>query len=281
MLLTNDRKTTIIQDELVLSSMQSVYWFAHYYLQKGSATSYGVEEVQISADGRTAYLKQYKGINDFKEKVYNTLRLTIVSDNPALKFEIMDAYTFIHNDEKTGTYKKGEVGNEANSTQEHSRSRYNKLAISSGMVLEFRCAVVIEMIDTETIDTLQEIDVGYTFTNMSQWNPSTDMRGHNIEATIERRGTPNVSTHLVWSMGLAERYHETNSAYTSMIREYYRALTDAYYLVRMLGADLPSSYDGYADYLGECREGFAAFRDRVMTVAGNQDEFVKLLMGLK
>ena len=36
MMLTNDRKTTIIQDQITIGSMQTVWWFAHYYSQRGN-----------------------------------------------------------------------------------------------------------------------------------------------------------------------------------------------------------------------------------------------------
>lgn len=281
MLLTNDRKTTIIQDELVLDSAQNVYWFAHYYLQNGNQYSYGVEKVEISSDGKTAYLQQYMGLDEYKAEKYQTLRLTIISPNPALRFEIMDAYTTIHPDEETGTYQKDYIGSFGNGVKEKDRSRYRKLAIGGGKVLELRLAVVIEMIDTETAMTPNEIEVGYNFTDMAKWVPSTDMRGQDIGDTVERRGTPNVNTHLIWGIGLAEHYLETGDAYNTMIHEYYRALTDAHYVVRMLGADLPASYKMYSDSLKQCKEHFTAYREEIMKLYNNQSKFAQKLMGLE
>ena len=279
MLLTNDRKTTIIQDELVLDSMQSVYWFAHYYLQNGYASSYGVEEVEIAPSGQVAYLKQYTGMNEHGEKMYQTLRLTIVTDNPSFKFQIMDTYTFVHNDPNYGTYYKFQG---ANGEPEHDRSRYRKLAISSGMVLDFKLAVVMEMIDTNTIGKTNEIDVGYKFTKMSTWEPTTDMRGMEVEDNeISRRGAPNVSNHLVKGMNLAKAYVNNDIAYNDMIHDYYKALTDAYYVVRILGSDLPSDYSSYKNTLKEYRAEFAKYREEVNKVSENKTELVYKLMGLK
>jgi hypothetical protein len=195
----------------------------------------------------------------------------------------MDAYTTIHTSEESGTYTKGLIGSGGvyGTVKENDRSRYNKLAISTGMVLEFKCAVVMELVETDSIGMQDEPEVGYDFTMMKFWNPTEDMRGKEVEATIERRGTPNVSTHLVRSMQWAGRYLDMGSAYEENIHEYYRFLTDAYYVVRMLGVDLPASYDSYAEQLEEHRKQFAEYYDEVTRLAGVQAKFVNKLMGFK
>ena len=48
MLLTNNRETVVIQDEITLNSMQRLVWTA---LTRGS-------EITITQDGKTAYMKQ-------------------------------------------------------------------------------------------------------------------------------------------------------------------------------------------------------------------------------
>ena len=282
MLLTNDRKTTIIQDQLTLDSMQNVYWFAHYIYQGMRSSAYGVEKVEISSDGRTAYLKRYRGMDEHQQEIYDTLRLTILSDNPSFKFTIMDTYTTIHTDPITGTYQKGYIETQGSGVPENDRSNYKKLAISSGKVLKFDVAVVIEMVDTDTVGTTQEIDVGYKFTNMNEWEPSADTRGSVSDiVTIERRGTPNINNHLVKGMNLAKAYISGNIAYTSMIHEYYRALTDAYYVVRMLGSDLPSEYKSQKDLLKTYRESFTLYKDQINGLGTANTDLVYKLMGLK
>ena len=56
-----------------------------------------VDDVLISADGRTAFMKSGNDI----------LRVSIVSDNENLTFEIMDAYTYVldatHRTDKDGS----------------------------------------------------------------------------------------------------------------------------------------------------------------------------------
>ena len=137
------------------------------------------------------------------------------------------------------------------------------------------------MVDTDTIGTADEIDVGYEFTNMNTWVPTADMRGEvDDSATIERRGTPNINNHLVRSMNVADAYVTGGMAYNSMIFDYYRALTDAYYAVRMIGSDIPASYKSYVTATSNYRRAYTAFREAVVSLQKNQRNFVNYLMTL-
>jgi len=275
MLLTNDRKTTVIQDQIAFDSFQTVYWFAHY------SKSY-VDSVEISADGRTAYMRQ-----DLGKGNYQTLRLSIVSSNKSFKFEIMDTYTFVHTTEKGfssnhATYSPEDVA-KLGTEKEKSRANYMKLAISSGEALVFNIAVVIELVDDSTVGKKTEIDVGYTYDNMSTWEPTADTRGleTDIGDTIVRRGIPDVNKHLVQSLAKIEAMEKQGSVYTAKVKDYYRALTDGYYVVKSLGRELPSEYLGQANVLKEYREAFAAYRKAINNLQKDQLEFTYKLMGLK
>ena len=262
--------------------MSDVYWFAHYVTQRHDYARYGVEKVEISSDGKTAYLYQLTGRDEHERELYQVLRLSIVSDNPSFKFTIMDAYTTIHTDPLTGTYQKDFIATQGSGVPEKDRSMYGKLAIASGKVIKFDVAVVIEMIDPETVGAHNEIDIGYKFTNMNEWVPTADTRGSFDDIVIvEKRGTPNINTHLVKSMNLADAYLFGGNAYDSMILDYYRALTDAHYLVRMLGRDLPSDYKSYKNLLEDHKEGFALYREAINNIASNNTELVYKLMSLK
>ena len=283
MMLTNDRKTTVVQDQLTLDSMQTVWWFAHY------STSY-VDKVDISSDGRTAYMQEYMGKDEAGIPIYNTLRLSIVSENKTFKFQKMDTYTFIHNDKDANgnyinpeyTYEKGYIATQGSGVPEHDRSKYYKLAICSGATVDFNVAVVIEMIETETLESGQ-IDVGYEFMDMRKWTPTADLRGQQVdkEETIPRRGVPDVNNHLVFGIAKADTLISQKTAYTTRIAEFYRALTDAHYVVRMLGTDLPSGYDAQTSALKAYKEGFAAYRSEVNRLAKAQTEFVYKLMAIQ
>ena len=280
MLLTNDRKTTVIQDQIAFKSFQKVYWFAHY------STNY-VDGVTLSEDGRTAYMREYIGKNEHGEDIYQTLRLSIVSANQSYKFEIMDCYTFLHTT-KTGftstnsTYSPEDIVKIDPNNRENSRQNYKKLAICSGEALDFNIAVAIELIDTDTVGKKTEIDVGYTYDNMNNWNPSADVRGLKIdtENTIIRRGIPKIDKHFVQSLLKIEEMKARGTLYTSDVEDNYRALTDAYYVVRTLGADMPSEYNEQKTILKEYREAFAAYRKAVSELQKDQLNFNFKLMGL-
>jgi hypothetical protein len=254
--------------------MQTVYWFAHYSL------SY-VDKVELSKDGRTAYMKSVVGTDEHGVKIYQTLRLTLVSDNKTLKFEVMDTYTFIHTTGQEATYTPEKVL-ELGSVPENSRSNYRKLAITSGEALGFEIAVVIEMVDTDTVGKKNEIEVGYTFTSMNTWQPYADTRGLKIDEgdTIVRRGIPNISTHLIQGITKINDMESKGVLYTDKIKEYYRALTDAYYCVRTLGVDMPAGNEEYIAQLNKYKDEFAAYRSAVTDLQKVQADFASMLMGL-
>ena len=277
MLLTNDRKTTVIQDEISFKSMQQVYWFAHY------STRY-VDSVVISKDGRTAYMRQYVGKNEHGMEQYQTLRLTIVSDTSGLRFEEMDTYTFVHtkeNADKEATYSPEDVL-KLGPVAENDRKNYRKLAITSGLALGFEVAVVIELIDNSTVGQKTEIDVGYEFEYMDNWEPKADARGFDVEenAPSNKRGIPNVPIHVGQSMSNVEYMIAENSCFGRKIKDYYRSLTDAQYAVRLLGQDMPSGYEVQLAALKEHRAAYEAYRKSVADLQKSQTDFIDMLMGI-
>ena len=274
MLLTNDRNTTIIQDEIVFKSFQTVYWFAHYSLNY-------VDSVQLSIDGRTAYMRQYVGTDEHGVKQYQTLRLSIVSNNKSYKFEIMDCYTFIHTTGSEATYTVDKVA-QLGTVAERSRNDYRKLAICSGEALTFDVAVAIELIDTETKGTKSEIAVGYEYTSMDNWEPVADPRGLDIDTgdSVVRRGTPNVNTHLVQSISRIKDFEAKGTLFTTRVDQYYRAITDAHYAERMFGEDMPAGFKSEIDALDYYRTAFNEYRAYIAKLQKTQLNFAYKLMGL-
>ena len=274
MLLTNDRKTTVIQDQISFRNAQTVYWFAHYSLDN-------VKNVLLSDDGRTAYLRRYMGSDEHGQPIYQTLRLAIVSANKTLKFQMMTTYQFIHNDKNTGTYTPDEVialGGDS----EKSRSNFRKLAISSGEALGFEVAVVIELIDDATIGKSTELEIGYEFQSMSSWEPSADKRGIEVDDgdTIVRRGIPNIKLHIEDSLTKIQDMEAKGTLYAGKIKDYYRALTDSYYAIKMIGSDMPADYADQVAKLNQYRKDFTAYRNAIVKLQKDQGEFVYKLMGL-
>ena len=276
MLLTNDRKTTVIQDQVDLANrMHTIYWFAHYNINTVDGG------VTISDDGKTAYMRNYIGKDSHGIKLYETLRLTIVTPTASpFKFKVMSTYEFIRSGD---TYSREQV-TELGGAAENSRENYMKLAICGDNVNKFEVAVVIEMIDNTTIGTASELDVGYSYMKMSDenWVPTADLRGTDIEIedTVDRRGTPNIRSHLVNTIDNIDDMAMKGTLYTDKVAIYYRDLTSAYYAVRMIASDIPANYKSYVTATNKYKAEFTAYRNAIVALQKTQRNFTNMLMTL-
>jgi hypothetical protein len=208
-MLTNDRTTVVVQDELSLSNIHTVYWFAHYHND--------IVNVELSADGRTALMRDDRG---------NTLRVSIVSDYSRFKFEIMDCYTFIHTSELDGTYPPSYAANSG--AAEKDRSKYSKLAIKAEDVLSFKVAVVIEM-------NPDEDEVPYKWTPMERWAPGVyEYDDSDKVQGVQMRKTPKKSE-VNSSAAKLNRYSGDGTAFGDKFNEFYRSLTDLKYALEYFG----------------------------------------------
>lgn len=148
LLFTNSRCITVIQDEYVFNGEKTVYWFGHYNIASGY-----VDNVLLSADGRTAFMISGEDI----------IRVSIVSDNTDLKFEIMDAYTYVLD----ATNRTDRTTMDGSATEKN-RDSIRKLAIKCENVTSLNLAVVIEEVST------YEIGTSYDYTSISDWEVTHD-----------------------------------------------------------------------------------------------------------
>ena len=255
MFVTNDRKTVIIQDEVSMVGIESLYWFAHF---RDSI----VKSYSVAADGRSAVLRDGDG---------RAVRLSIVSKSLDFKFEVMDCYTFFLLGD-TGTVNKDYSINHGG-VQEHDRSGFHKLAIRGDNVLSFNVAVVIEMIDEE-----DPIDVGYEWTPMADWAPYADTRAEGNTTVILKRDVAKKNS-VLSNIRKATDYIDKGTAYSDRYKEFYRTLTDIQYVINNFD-DFDASYndalDSYYDLLGEYTSFTESVNDRV---AGNMT-MVKSVLGM-
>ena len=182
LLFTNSRKTVVIQDEYVFNGAKTAYWFGHYQV----ATGY-VEDVVISADGRTAFMISGSDM----------IRVSIVSDNADLKFEIMDAYTYL-----LDTTKETDRSTMGQPTTEYSRDTYRKLAIKCENVTELNLAVVIEEVNA------YEVGSSYEYTPMDEWGSQTNessVIADNFKADFEK-GSYNIGSYSLNSVNRTFEY---------------------------------------------------------------------------
>jgi hypothetical protein len=230
MMITNDRNTVIIQDEISPNGAQEIYWFAHY-------NNNIVTNVTISDDGRTAYLRSTKSNITAQE---HTCRMTIVSPlRRGIQFGLMDTYTFTLDK----TMRPGD--SEAMGKQpEGDRSAYQKLYINLKDLSQFYFSVVLEVIDPD-----DPIPVGYSWTEMSEWEPYADTRGGTSSGPVlevTTRGNA-VASELVGGVNRIDKLVEEATHFED-IDTFYSAITNATYAVNRFGADYFTGNARFAEY---------------------------------
>ena len=216
MMITNDRSTVIVQDEVACTNIETLYWFAHYDLGQLNG------DPDISADGRTAYLTSKSG---------KTLRVSIVSKSIDFKFTLMDCYTYVLGE----TWAPG-TSESLGGQPEHSRSSYKKLVIKAENVLSFNLAVAIEVVNPDS-----ESKVGYEWTNMADWTPYEDARLDGESNDIKKRAAAK-RTAIRNGVAKAKALMESNKAFGSDIDNFYRTLTDTAYAYTFFKDDLGAEY---------------------------------------
>ena len=269
MLVTNDRKTVVIQDEIVLVYAQNLYWFAHYDLT-------AVKSVTLSDNGRTAYMTSYPNENGKTQ----TLRVSLLTANRALKFEIWDAYTFTLD----ATPRPG-FSQSMNGIDEYDRSMYNKLVIKGDSVVKFEVAVVLELLEEG-----EELEVGYktgwdgnasALPPMLSWVPTADMRSQIVEETTEYRGSPSISSLLSLSDDLSLCVQEKN--YLSLKRNaFFKILADIQYIVNKFGREFNDErLDECIASYEEAKESYDNYQQKVSESSRAINEIARNLIGVK
>lgn len=162
MLLTNDRRTLVIQDEVEFAQPETAYWVGHTE-----------QEVILSVDGTVAYMSDGRSV----------IRVTIIDmNNSGAKFAIEDCYTF-HLDASYGMDELALEYYEAGTHElNNNRSQYKKLAIKLDGVTSVRLAVVIEEVAVGEI-----CELGYEWQSMLDWDentPTSDGRVFDIQTAL-------------------------------------------------------------------------------------------------
>lgn len=166
MLITNDRKTVVIQDEITFksnlkkygtSSEHTAYWFAHVT---------DAINITIADNGQTAYLTDGK----------TTIRCSIVAGNSdtagKASFTVKDcAYG---SSDESGTYKTNMVlpgtdpnGNVGGSAQKQ-YDNWQKLTVACTGITNLQLAIVIEEVVPGS-----NAEVNYEWTSLASWNSTT------------------------------------------------------------------------------------------------------------
>lgn len=262
MMVTNDRKTTVIQDEIFFEGVQEAWWFAHFDTDYLLGTS--VNAVKLSQDARTAYLYDKWG---------HVLRVKIESARSDLKFQIMDTYTFVHTkgDKPTfGPEYSASTPNQAGQiVPEHDRNKqgYYKLGIHIPSTPSVSFAVIIELIDKDTAQTSTEKDKGYNFTNLNSWEPYADTRSEIPEEVLETIRKAPVLTNIRKNVQSIDNFYDMERAYNVKLKDFYRALCDTYYIIINFYPSELAKYQEYIEKFDGYKADYDAFIGTINTTA--------------
>jgi hypothetical protein len=140
-LLTNSRRTVILQDEISFSSPTTLTWVLNL-----------VGGITISADGKSLTSEMWEGT----EK--KTIRLTMLTDDESLRFRWLKSNETILDDTITKT----------NSGMSLACDPEPRVVIEASDVTEFNVAVVFDLLGHK------DEAVGYSYLPMNEWTTSDD-----------------------------------------------------------------------------------------------------------
>lgn len=158
MLLTNDRRTVVIQDEVEFLTAETAYWVGHTQ-----------QNTILSVDGKTAYMTDGKTV----------IRVTINDMNDSgARFVIEDCYTF-HLPACEGMDELAQEYYEAGTHEDnYDRSQFKKLTIALDGVTSVKLAIVIEEIAVGEISP-----IGYEWQSILDWDESTPSSDGSVTKT--------------------------------------------------------------------------------------------------
>lgn len=251
-MLTNNRKTVVIQDEVVFGKVEEVYWFAHTLKSLNP---------EISADGQTAYLSRL--VNGTRQ----VIRLSLVTKIRGLKFEEMSVYDYVL--DTTFRTELNETVEVYGKSPENNRSQFTKFAIHGENVLNFNVAVVIEEVDK--VNSTQE--VGYEWTPMAKWEPYESVNGGNTpdpdkptdpDADSDYDNMKNKTytrADMLDAMDIFYELDEEQKVFTSQIKDGYLALYASYRVMEnnptMTGKRYQEALERYNTYKAKYDEHLA------------------------
>ena len=253
-LVTNDRKTVVIQDEVNFGvRVQDVTWVAHT-----------AQNISISDDGKTAYLNA----TDENGNVY-ILRATMITTSKDFKFSVISAETPLL-DTTYGPTDSIALGGAA----EYSRKGIQRLAIECKQAVRFNVAVVLEIV--ESSDSKEP--VGYEWVDLSNWVPSAKDEGAQDVVDETKRGEPRESD-IRSVTSRAQSYFDDNEAFTDKLNEFYAALTTVEYTLQVFTVFDPGLEEDFFNYL-ELVDEYVLFSDSANYVVESGFYLTEALLGL-
>ncbi len=254
-LVTNDRNTVVIQDEISVVKTETYYWVAHT----------AQEIVEISEDGKTAYLKA-KGADG---KNY-FLRATIVAQRKGLVFDALDTTpkNFLLDVTADPSYSTNNGG-----VAEYGRDNIQKLAIRCPDTSLFEIAVVFELVESVG----SSAPVGYEWESMFNWEPAAPKEEGTESAVREEAKKETINSNNM----MAKKLIQNGDGFSVSVEQLYAALTEIAYTFKtfdvMKDPALAQPYIEYEEY-SEIYEDYVEYLEDSF---GTTVDIAESMMGFK
>jgi hypothetical protein len=233
MLITNDKKTVVIQDEIALSGAGDLAWIAH------------TEATVLAAEGKVAYLTS----TDAEGNTYY-LRATLVTSSSSLAFSTLKF------DEKI-LRNRNDVNADTRSLKGISR-----LVIEAKNALTVQFAVVFEQLEYYGAD----LEVGYEWIDLNNWKNEAFVDAEE-EDTVARRGIA-VKSDISTKTTTASVYMDDGIAFTDSLEEFFILLADVKYVLKAFYIKDEDSFSASEEALLESYEEYLDYESRYNTFAG-------------
>ena len=250
LLFANNRETVVVQDEIAFKGVQSCAWVAHT-----------TAHITLSTDGRTAYFSTL--INGYSKYI----RLTLLSDNPHLKFDIMTCGMGEHDFLLEGTHRPG-WSESMGGLREYSRAAFKRLVVRADNVLALNMAVVIEQVEA----TNSKAPIMYEYTNINKWDPKREYEGFRFDSDIDENIVTNSKLTDIKTYGTqAGSLLEDNLAFTTRLKSFYTALVRVNAAVSTFRPEsfknIPAINSVYLEYL-KYLDRYNAYRKEINSLLG-------------
>ena len=250
-MLTNNRQTVVLQDELMFTRIETFAWIIH------TGTN-----ISIDDSGRVAV---FATKNAEGETVY--VRAAIVSQRTDFKFVQKDADSPMLNT----TYKSASVPGEP----EYTRGGIKRLVIE-GTTISFEAAIVFEYI--EDVDNMPT--VGYSWTSMLNWEPYETFVSKNETASTDKRAPALSNDIITYTMRAENTLKDKDAAFTDKLFDLYKSLTNVEYALKSYSYETSTALsNAYADYV-DCKEKYEDFAEYLNGIVGQVNSLSNSLIGL-
>lgn len=254
-LVTNDRQTVVIQDEISVVKQETFVWVAHT-----------AENIVVDDSGRTAFLTA----TDSSGEQY-TLRATLLADIRKLKFEVINTTdSFLLDGTNPPSYSTSKGG-----VPEYPRNGLQRLIVrctNTGGLLNI--AVVLEMVDSMSTTA----PVGYEWQDMFRWEPTAPPEAGEIVAVRDAAVRADINSK---NAILKTIFKKADTAFTTNLETLYAALTTvAYTFKTYLPENIPELVDPFIEH-EEHKEEYENYMEYVERVVGNIDNLAQALVGFE